>query len=320
MGLFTKKEPILEYSGNSLESKISQLNDLKPKLNYEGQRIIEEDIKFFNIGYSGEKQLLFELKNSHMPLHIFYDVNLEYEDLKSQIDFIIIGEYKIFIIECKNYIGDIIIDNQGNFIRKYNNKKEGIYSPITQNERHTKLLIEKIKSRQTNFWKLRNLNFDKEFIPVVVFTNPKSIIQMQYAPKKIKNQIVRNDKLIDFIRENDKGDYKFMKTYIESIGEFIKFHTIKESKDLSEKYKEYIANNPAKIDTDILREELTKYRLLKSREENIKPYMIFNNDELEELLKALPNSLEDLALVKGFGDYKINKWGRDIINIIKNGQ
>ena len=109
MGLFTKKEPILEYSGNSLESKISQLNDLKPKLNYEGQRIIEEDIKFFNIGYSGEKQLLFELKNSHMPLHIFYDVNLEYEDLKSQIDFIIIGEYKIFIIECKNYIGDIMV-------------------------------------------------------------------------------------------------------------------------------------------------------------------------------------------------------------------
>lgn len=320
MVLFTKKEPILEYSGNSLENIISQLNDLKPKLNAEGQRIIEEDIKFFNIGYLGEKQLLFELKNSHMPLHIFYDVNLEYEDLKSQIDFIIIGEYKIFIIECKNYVGDIVIDNQGNFIRKYNNKKEGIYSPITQNERHTKLLIEKIKSRQTSFWKLRNFNFDKEFIPVVVFTNPKNVIQMHYAPKTIKNKIIRNDKLIEFIKENDKGDYKFSKTYVESIGEFIKFHTIEKSKNLSEKYREYINENPLKINIDSLREELTKYRLLKSREANIKPYMIFNNDELDELLKKLPKSLEDLALVKGFGDYKINKWGRDIINIIKNGQ
>lgn len=51
-------------------------------------------------------------------------------------------------------IGNIEIDNQGNFIRsyKYGNKwiKEGIYSPITQNQRHLDVMKRIFVSRQPN--------------------------------------------------------------------------------------------------------------------------------------------------------------------------
>ncbi len=49
-----------------------------------------------------------------------------------------------FIIECKNLYGNIEITKNGDFIRttKFNGhyNKEGIYSPIEQNQKHVKLL------------------------------------------------------------------------------------------------------------------------------------------------------------------------------------
>ena len=44
------------------------------------------------------------------------------------------------MIECKNLVGDIEVNSNGDFIRKltYGRRviKNGIYSPITQNRRH----------------------------------------------------------------------------------------------------------------------------------------------------------------------------------------
>ena len=62
----------------------------------------------------------------------------------------------VYFIECKNLIGTIMIDSMGSFTREYtyNGKiiKEGIYSPITQNQRHLelyKMLREKDKGSVT---------------------------------------------------------------------------------------------------------------------------------------------------------------------------
>ena len=46
--------------------------------------------------------------------------------------------------------------------------------------------------------------------------------------------------------------------------------------------------------------------------------MIFNDQTLEELINKIPLNLEELKLINGFGDYKINKYGNDIIEIIKS--
>ncbi|MCD7837096.1 MAG: hypothetical protein LUG83_10755, partial [Lachnospiraceae bacterium] len=62
-------------------------------------------------------------------------------------------------------IGDIEINNRGDFIRSYNlfGKKvhEGIYSPITQNQRHIQVLKEIRLSEKTNI--ISKIMFEKYF-------------------------------------------------------------------------------------------------------------------------------------------------------------
>ena len=62
--------------------------------------------------------------------------------------------------------------------------------------------------------------------------------------------------------------------------------------------------------------ELKMYRLNKSREENIKPYYIYNDNQLKDLISKMPRSNEELQVIAGFGETKINKYGDDILNIM----
>ena len=44
--------------------------------------------------------------------------------------------------------------------------------------------------------------------------------------------------------------------------------------------------------------------------------MIFNNAEMETLIKANPKSKNELLKVKGFGEKKVEKYGEEILRII----
>lgn len=105
-------------------------------------------------GKIGEDNISFELKNSGMDMYVLHDIYLEYGDLSAQIDYIVITRKITYIIECKNLIGDIEIDNTGAFIRHYElfgkHVKEGIYSPVTQNLRHLNVLKEIRKANKSN--------------------------------------------------------------------------------------------------------------------------------------------------------------------------
>ena len=68
---------------------------------------------------------------------------------------------------------------------------------------------------------------------------------------------------------------------------------------------------------DKLYEKLKEYRLNKSREENVKAYRIFNNSEMERIIEMKPQTIEEFKNVQGFGKIKCEKYGYDIINIIK---
>jgi len=61
---------------------------------------------------------------------------------------------------------------------------------------------------------------------------------------------------------------------------------------------------------------LKEYRLLTSKKENIKPYLIFNNVQMDEIIEKLPKTKDELLAVKGFGEKKVDKYGTDILKII----
>jgi superfamily II DNA helicase RecQ len=65
-----------------------------------------------------------------------------------------------------------------------------------------------------------------------------------------------------------------------------------------------------------LYDSLKKYRLDTSRKEGIKPYFVFNNKQLDELVEVKPKTTNELLGISGFGEKTVEKYGQDIIGII----
>jgi translin len=62
---------------------------------------------------------------------------------------------------------------------------------------------------------------------------------------------------------------------------------------------------------------LVVWRSRKANEENIAPYIIARNSWLKEIIRLSPASIKELNSIKGFGEKRISKYGKDIIAIIK---
>jgi translin len=64
---------------------------------------------------------------------------------------------------------------------------------------------------------------------------------------------------------------------------------------------------------------LSTWRTRKSTEENVPPYIIAHNSMLKEIIKLRPSTPHELMAVKGFGERRVNKYGKEIIAIL-NGE
>jgi hypothetical protein len=113
---------------------------LKPATHPKLLKMLQNDVAAMTAGIFGEDTILFELKNSHLPMCVLHDVNLEHEGLKAQIDFLIVTRKRTFVLECKNLYGNITVNQDGDFVRQVGSRREGIYSPVTQSQRHLELL------------------------------------------------------------------------------------------------------------------------------------------------------------------------------------
>lgn len=342
MGLFNKMNNVVFVKEDSDTTKfITRLELLREKLNEKDKEKINQEIKIASIGKFGEDNIAFELKNAGIPIYVIRDLHIEVNNLSAQIDFLVITRKLNLIIECKNLIGDITIDNDGNFIRNYKvyNKKvkEGIYSPITQNKRHLEVIKQYKSEDMKNI--IEKAFFKKYFYDyhktVVVLANPKTILNARYAKKEVKKQVIRADQLIQYIKRisNESNEKSTSDNEMRNRAEkFIKMHTPNKT-DYAKKYellanksiynvvdKQVAIKNNKTIsqEKDILRKKLTKYRLDKCRNDNIKAYYIFTNKQMEEILVKLPRTIEELNKISGFGKTKIDKYGFDIIKIIVN--
>ncbi|WP_242849842.1 HRDC domain-containing protein [Clostridium sp. C8] len=184
--------------------------------------------------------------------------------------------------------------------------------------------------------------FESSYKTVVVLANPKTLLNSRFAKKEIKDKVIRADQLVSYIKDNynkskelemsekalfswaesflkihKEKDISYLEKYNKYLVEDGKTDYIKSNINIvKETYNKYISNKVNIEDTEIYK-ELKSFRLNKSRQENIKPYFIYNNEQLNDLISKMPLSNEELKKVSGFGDVKISKYGEDIINIIK---
>lgn len=63
-------------------------------------------------------------------------------------------------------------------------------------------------------------------------------------------------------------------------------------------------------------ERLKVWRRIKANKENVKPYIIFSDSSLIEIVNILPKNLEELKEIRGVGEKKLEKYGEEIIDVI----
>lgn len=157
---------------------------------------------------------------------------------------------------------------------------------------------------------------------------------MKYAKKEVKEQIIRCDQLIEHIKKiasAKKSDLYKEKDMYELADFFLRFHTpntvdytkkyfIEESEKKESESKQNVnaTKQAAHNNEDTpLYKDLKQYRLETSKAEGVKPYFIYNNAQMEELISVMPKTLSDIKKISGFGDVKIEKYGNAILEIVK---
>ena len=202
MGFFDTQRPVILKESSSAPAQLTALESLQGKLPRKAARQLEDDIRALRAGIAGEERVLFELRNSHIPMVVLQDLWLEHQGLTAQIDFLVLTQQRFFVIECKNLYGNIEVNERGDFVRTFGGRKrEGFYSPVTQNQRHIELIHDmKRDSRGTLVNLLVDRDFSDLYQSLVVLANPKTVIDDHLAPRDVRDKIVRVDQLITKIK------------------------------------------------------------------------------------------------------------------------
>ena len=322
LDIFDKfRDAIILKEDCELERKVKYLEELKNK--NPNNKSITQQLYIAQKGLEGENEIIYQLKKSNIGMFILHDVNLVYEDLKAQIDFVVITPWCCYFIECKNLIGNILVNEKGDFIREYSFKghkvKKGMESPYrqvqAQRDVYKKIWL-KLQGKLKSF--LFERNFESFHRVLVVAANGENILNTKYAPKEMKNNIIKADALIrklEYDRDRSDRDLWDNKKAMEQwANHFIKLNIEKEEN--FEIKLEDCEDKVESLNVDVLKERLIEFRKQRSKEKNIPAYYVFNNDELEKILQILPKTLEDLKKSKILNDVKVNAHGKDIVNII----
>ena len=133
--------------------------------------------------------------------------NPEFLDESQEYDHIVIGKQGIFLIETKYYVGKLIVDANGNWIRiKKDGVEEGERNPIQQLRRHEKLLRSIVGEYAP-------------IISIICMAHPKMIIE---GAENCQVPLVKSDLLVEYI-ENYPGEV-FTSEEIQEYGYKIEQH------------------------------------------------------------------------------------------------
>ena len=100
---------------------------------------------------------------------------------------------------------------------------------------------------------------------------------------------------------------------------FKKSDNVESIEEIGDEDKMFLKQNTPKIDDkELIIKELKEYRKKKAEELKILPYYIFNDSTLDNIINDYPLTKDQLLVVKGIGQVKVDAYGEDILNILKN--
>ena len=175
-----------------------------------------KNIRIKLYGIIGEYKVYKQLKViKKMGYKLFQNVHLKNNDIKAQLDFIIVGPTGMFIVEVKNQRGIIIGNGESKYLTKIKKSKSGneykkkIYNPIKQINTHIYKLSKILRNSGVNLW----------IDGIVLFSNKDSIVKID-SDSVLIIQSENCDELISFIKKRKNN--VLSKSNIEKIVDIIK--------------------------------------------------------------------------------------------------
>lgn len=109
--------------------------------------------------------------------------NPTFIDEKQEYDHLIVSSKGVFSIETKNFVGKLVVDKSGNWIRKKDGGEEGMKNPLQQVRQHEKLLASFLPR-------------ECHIISILCIANDKAVIE---GEEHCPIPIVKSDLLVEFI-------------------------------------------------------------------------------------------------------------------------
>lgn len=323
-GRFT--DTIFYKKTSDLQDKYDALKKLNEE--YPNNEDLQTEMYIVKKGLAGENEIAYQLEKSNIGMYVLRDIKLKYENLTAQIDYIIITPIYIYLVECKNLVGNIMVNENGDFINEYTIKgkkvRKGMYSPLRQVEAQREVLRKIWVSNASKFTKLIASSwFNYYRRTLVVAANPETILNTSKAPKEIKSKVLRADALVrklktdfenrrsDDVIDSQKAMEKTAQSYIDI--------SFKDEENYYEYYKNkfcsnnFINKNVDKVDE--LKNKLIEFRKERSKELNIPAYYVFTNYELDELIELKPKTIEELKNSKVLSSIKLKTHGAQIVDL-----
>lgn len=307
------------------------------------KNMLEHQILLLKIGDVGENNVLEELKYGFYPMSIYKDVLIKLGELHCQIDFLVITNKMIYILECKNYNSNVKIDKFGSFHMSDQSKTSRTFSAINQIEKQ-KAILKRI-----------NLSIDSSKIqPIIVYANEATAITIEDETVLRGIKIVNLDQLNNVIREiEDKNKEIYNDDDINTIKqELLNLNNISNIADNDQDYlseyelrtmleqntiekrmfekelgknslkatvsKKNLRKESNKISYSELDNVMTNYLNRKAQKMKVPVTNIMTNSMKEEILEKLPTTENQLSklLVRNSVFYYII--ASDLLSIINN--
>lgn len=153
-------------------------------------------------GMKGENKVAEALQFCEGDMYVYRDITLD----KTEIDFIVITHKNIYVIECKNWNSDVLIDAKGGVQTEY--ESISYRSPIDQNLCQLSIVKKVLKSHSIEFEYMEEI-----FQPLVVFINLQKKVEFSAdVDDRIVNQVIRLDSLVWEIQKRERNSpYRFRK-------------------------------------------------------------------------------------------------------------
>ncbi len=169
-------------------------------------------------GRESEQRIDALLKKSFTEAAVMTGVYLPYlrsgNGKHAEIDHLIINRQGIFVIEVKSHNGYIRCPDEKMWWQTYNDKKISFYNPMRQNQTHTKIVSEILKSEG---------QYNVPVHSVVVFTSRRATFSHRY------NNLVNSDTLVSYIRKTGKKN-AITASQVNRVRSIIKDHAAKDRK------------------------------------------------------------------------------------------